>query len=280
VTTAEIDVKGHVFNVEGRRTVEPGWLIFYDSYGRSSDSGMPPFKDGETLRVIEIKSEEKFEAPPGRYNQSSLLDKMEREGIGTKATRAEIISTLAAREYVSGQELVPTDLGISVIEVLKLHAPSIVSTETTRTLESGLESVETGAQDQKRLLRDAIGVASDQLASIESDDDAVGLGLNTVVAESKPGGYELGPCPVCKTGRLHVVKSRKSGKRFVGCTNYSAGCRASAPLPQRGTLRVGGTCKHCSWPVVYIRKGRFPWRLCVNPSCPSKGEKRREVRAV
>jgi len=76
------------------------------------------------------------------------------------------------------------------------------------------------------------------------------------------------------------VKSRKSGKRFVGCSNYSTGCRASAPLPQRGALRVSAPCRRCSWPVVYVKTGRFPWKLCVNPNCPSKREKKREVRAV
>jgi DNA topoisomerase-1 len=136
------------------------------------------------------------------------------------------------------------------------------------------------AENPKQVLRDAVRTVSEQLASLESDEEAVGLGLDAAAKETAASGFELGPCPVCKTGKLHVVKSKKSGKRFVGCTNYSAGCRASAPLPQRGALKAGASCKRCSWPTVYVKTGRFPWKLCVNPECPSKGGKKREVRAV
>ncbi len=85
------------------------------------------------------------------------------------------------------------------------------------------------------------------------------------------GRTVLGGCPMCKEGKLWVVRSRKSGKRFVGCTNYAKGCRASAPLPQRGTIKAAlKPCGSCGWPVVYVRLGRRPWRLCVNDRCPRK----------
>jgi DNA topoisomerase-1 len=205
---------------------------------------------------------------------------MEKEAIGTKATRADIIATLETRGYVSGAELTPTDLGISVIEILRVYAPSIVSTELTRGMEAGLDEVEAGAEDSKVLLRKAIRAASEQLANLEMHEDAVGLALNATAVAAQSNTLFLGPCPLCKTGELHVVKSKKSGKRFAGCTNYSSGCRASAPLPQLGVLRAGPACKFCSWPVVYVKTGRFPWKLCVNPDCPSKEAKKREVRAV
>ncbi|MEM4297826.1 MAG: DNA topoisomerase, partial [Nitrososphaerota archaeon] len=81
----------------------------------------------------------------------------------------------------------------------------------------------------------------------------------------------LGPCPMCKGGMLTIIRSHKSGKRFVGCTNYSKGCRASAPLPQRGVIKATKKpCEACSWPIVYVKSGRIPWRLCVNPKCPLK----------
>ena len=90
-------------------------------------------------------------------------------------------------------------------------------------------------------------------------------------SEGALGRTILGGCPVCKEGKLWVVRSRKSGKRFVGCTNYSKGCRASAPLPQRGAIKTTvKPCTSCGWPVVYVRMGRHPWRLCVNDRCPRK----------
>ena len=91
----------------------------------------------------------------------------------------------------------------------------------------------------------------------------------------------IGACPVCKTGNLLVIRSRKTGKRFVGCTNYSQGCRASAPLPQRGAIKAAAKpCAKCGWPVVYVRLGRFPWRLCVNLACEGKVGTRNVVQTL
>lgn len=280
LVTVEISVDDHRFEIEGTRTVEPGWLDYYGSYGRFSEVEVPELEEGERLPVIEVRSEEKFEPPPSRYNESSLLEKMEREGIGTKATRADIIATLGSRGYVSGTQLVPSELGVSVIDGLRSRAPSIVSTELTKTMEEALERVEAGAGEAKRLLRDAVRAAAEQLANLESDEEAVGRGLSEAATASQAGMFVLGRCPVCGTGKLRVVKSRKSGKRFVGCSNYSTGCRASAPLPQRGGLRAGAPCRRCSWPTVYVKTGGRPWKLCVNPDCPSKGGDRNEVHAV
>lgn len=80
-------------------------------------------------------------------------------------------------------------------------------------------------------------------------------------------------CPQCGAGMLMVVRSRSTGKRFVGCSNYAGGCTASSPLPQRGMLR--GTkkgCAACRWPVVALRYGRDkPWsRRCSNMRCPQR----------
>jgi len=279
--SAEISVNGHLFGLEGVKTIEPGWLRYYAPYGKLADVEFPAVNEGNELPVIEIKSEEEFEESPERYDQSSLLEKMEAEGVGTKATRADIIATIVARGYISGEKLTPSDLGFSVIEILNRHAPDIVSTELTRAMESGLESVEGGSGDARKLLREAIAAISEQLTNLGLAEEGVGRALSSTTAPNPFARNVLGVCPACKTGKLRVVKSKKSGKRFVGCTNYSSGCRASAPLPQRGGLRTAANpCKRCSWPVVYVIAGRFPWRLCVNPECPSKKVNRREVRAV
>jgi DNA topoisomerase I len=72
-----------------------------------------------------------------------------------------------------------------------------------------------------------------------------------------------------------IVRSKKTGKRFVGCTNYFEGkCNTSFPLPQTGTVKsLSSVCKSCGAPIVAVYlKGRRPWKLCLNPKCPTKGE--------
>ena len=79
-------------------------------------------------------------------------------------------------------------------------------------------------------------------------------------------------CPECNLGQLMVIRSNKTKKRFIGCSNYSNGCKASTPLLQKAMLRAIKTkCKKCSWPLImfrYTRKQKWIKR-CSNIKCPS-----------
>lgn len=280
-STISMEVAGHEFRLDGRHTTFPGWLRYYGKYSRFDEIDVPELRVGDAVAVAEVASEEKFEQQPRRFNQGSLLERMEQERIGTKATRADVISTLVARGYISGDPLTASDVGFAVIDAMERHAPEILSTEFTRRIESELEAVESGAKDGKDLLRQTISSLADQLLSLQTNKASVGDELRKAAASAEANAYSAGTCPVCKTGTLRIIKSRKSGKRFVGCTNYANGCRASAPLPQKGVVRTTtGTCRHCSWPVVYVLGGRRPWRLCVNANCPTKRGRSRGVRSL
>jgi DNA topoisomerase-1 len=276
--TVVLSVNGHLFKLGGRSTSAEGWLRFYGKYAEARDVRIPALKEGERLRLLAIEYDERLEPHPPRFNQSSLLEKMEKESIGTKATRAEIISTLMAREYMSGDNLTASDLGFAVVETMRQHAPSILSAGLTRAVEERLERIENGTEDEKILLRETIQTISDQLVVLSANEEVIGRDLNTAASATDAPQMVLGACPVCKTGKLRVIRSKKTRKRFVGCTNYNEGCRASAPLPQWGTIKTTGkACAQCSWPLIYVRRERFPWKLCVNVSCPSKAGRKHEM---
>ncbi len=80
-------------------------------------------------------------------------------------------------------------------------------------------------------------------------------------------------CPICKVGMILVIRSRQTKKRFMGCSNYHNGCRASSPLIQRGMLcPTKIPCKICSCTMVLFRysiKQKLT-RLCSNIRCTSK----------
>lgn len=276
-----ISVGEHEFRLGGGRTVYPGWTKYYGRYVGLRDAEVPRIAEGDKLRVVDVKVEEKFEQRPSRYNQSSLLEKMEHEMIGTKATRADVIATLAGRGYVSGERMEVTDLGLSVVETMQKYAPPIVTTKLTRDIEERLEEVEGGSRREGALVRETVRSIAEQLARFNDNEEEVGRKIDAALMATVAASYVLGRCPVCKTGQLRVIRSKKTKKRFVGCSNYASGCRASAPLPQRGAIKATAkACQHCSWPVIYVMGGRFPWRLCVNADCPAKGGKKREVPAV
>jgi putative DNA topoisomerase len=80
-------------------------------------------------------------------------------------------------------------------------------------------------------------------------------------------------CPDCHIGRLLIIRSRQTKKRFIGCSNYHNGCRASAPLIQKGMICATKIpCKICFWPVILLRYSRKQkWiRQCSNMRCESR----------
>ncbi|HEV2137945.1 MAG TPA: DNA topoisomerase I [Nitrososphaerales archaeon] len=266
-----LSVGEHQFKLGGSRTIFPGWVKYYGRYVGYRDEELPQISEGDRFMVLNVLAEEKFDQRSPRYNQSSLLEKMEKERIGTKATRAEIIATLVSRGYVSGESMEVTDLGLSVVEMLARHAPSILSIELTRGIEERLGGIEEGRKGEAELLRGTVRSIAEQLVELNTHEEDVGREIDAALLSTVSKSYVLGRCPVCNTGQLRMIRSKTSKKRFVGCSNYTAGCRASAPLPQRGTIKMTTkTCQHCSWPVVYVMSGRRPWRLCVNSECPGK----------
>tara|TARA_B100000745_G_scaffold297753_1_gene245150 strand:+ start:866 stop:1312 length:447 start_codon:yes stop_codon:yes gene_type:complete len=95
------------------------------------------------------------------------------------------------------------------------------------------------------------------------------LGTNT----PKDGLVE---CPECKTGQLLVIKSHTTKKRFIGCTNYYNGCKASSPLLQKAMLKATKIkCNFCSWPTIFFRFSRKQkWqKQCGNIKCTSRKSK-------
>ncbi|MEW6603231.1 MAG: DNA topoisomerase I [Thermoproteota archaeon] len=270
-----IDVNGRAFHAEGRMPVYEGWMVFYKPYVRMEQRELPELHNGDTVRNLGIGMEEKFTQPPYRYNQASLLAKMEQEKIGTKATRADIIVTLFKRGYIASGRggIEATDLGFAVIDSMRTFVPAIVSTDLTRAMEEQLELVEQGSADSTLVIEQAVDRLIESLASFMEKETDIGVRIGDAAAADSAQAATLGPCPVCKKGQLRMIKSYKTKKRFVGCSNYSGGCKATAPLPQKGIVRISGkACPECGWPVVGIIFARRAkqWKICVNMHCPAK----------
>ncbi len=272
-----INVNGERFFLRGRQILKEGWLKFYEPYVRSEEVLLPKIEKGQKLKVKKIILEDKFTKPPPRYNPGSLLKKMEEVGIGTKATRADIIQTLYDRKYVRDERMVVTDLGFEVLEVLKKHCPTIVSIEMTRKLEERMDKIQANTEKRENVLLDAVEILKPVVEQLKDKEKIVGEQLSSAIKRARLEERTVGQCPICGTGTLMILYSRKTGKRFIGCTNYfKKQCKASFPLPQRGTVRpLGKNCRGCGWPTVQIRmKGRRPWNLCFNPKCPLKEERK------
>ena len=275
-----ISINGQLFHLRGRQTLEEGWLRFYRPYVRSEDAPLPQMEEGQRISVKRVILEDKFTQPPPRYNPSSLLRKMEKEEIGTKATRAGIIQTLYDRKYIYEERIVVTDLGFKVIDILKKYCPTVVSSELTRKLEEKMSEIQQKKETKENVLLSAIEILKPATEKLKEKEKIIGAQLSQALKESKLEEKMIGACPTCQNGKLVILYSRKTGKRFVGCTNYFEGkCKTAFPLPQRGSVRpLGNVCNGCGWPTVRVWiRGKRPWTLCFNPKCQLKEGRRKSV---
>jgi DNA topoisomerase-1 len=272
-----VSINGNRFQLQGRRTLEEGWIRFYKPYVRSEDAVLPPMEEGQKVSVKRVVLEDKFTKQPSRYNPSSLLRRMEKEEIGTKATRAGIIQTLHSRRYVREERIVVTDLGFEVVDVLKKYCPTVVSLELTRKLEERMNEIQQGTETRENVLKEVIEILKPVTAKLKENERVIGARLSQALLKAKLEERLIGECPTCHSGKLVILRSKKTGKRFIGCTNYFEGkCQTSFPLPQKGVVKPSGSvCKGCGWSTVRVlMKGRLAWNLCFNPDCPWKEERK------
>lgn len=260
------------FRLNGKRLLKKGWMRYYEPYVRFEAITLPLIEKGESIKIKKIVLKNLITEPPSRYNPISLLKEMEEAGIGTKATRTETIQTLYDRGYIKGEKMTVTAVGFEITEILERYCPSIVSTELTRELETKMNSIREGNEEREKVLTHVVGILEPVIVALKKEEKRIGERLSSAVDRAEFEERTIGTCPVCKTGKLIIIHSRETGKRFVGCTNYFKGnCDTSFPLPQKGVLRLQGkNCDKCGWPTVETWVRRHPWIICFNPECTSK----------
>ncbi|MEO2151113.1 MAG: DNA topoisomerase I, partial [Thermococcus sp.] len=151
-----INSNGHRFILSGARTLEEGWLKVYGKYVKFDEVILPQFKEGEPVKVVQIKRERKKTKPPARYSPAAVIKKMEDLGIGTKATRAQILETLYQRGYIEGKKKIKvTPLGMRVVEALEKNVPDIVSVELTRAFEEKMEEIMAGKAKRDEVIEES-----------------------------------------------------------------------------------------------------------------------------
>lgn len=274
-TKIVISLNDCFFHLFGSRILEEGWIRFYKPYFRFNEVVLPKVKKGDEIAVKQLTLEEKCTSPPPRYNAITLLKKMEDENIGTKATRGEIIQTLFRRKYVTGRKIKVTTLGSHLMKILGRYASRIITVQLTRELEEKMHKIELGEASREEVLAETIAQLEPVLDELHGKEDVIGRMLNDALHELMLEERVVGRCPICK-GDLVILHSRRTGKRFVGCTSYFKGlCTTSYPLPQQGLIKPSSQiCSSCGSPTVTsIRRRRRPWRFCINPECPKKLKK-------
>ena len=213
---AELTCSGHIFTVSGKSVTRNGWKDFEDAFKRSfktsedadknaaEEKKLPELSKGQTFDGVQTKISEHFTNPPKRFTEDSLLsmmeragsedmgDEVERKGLGTPATRADIIEKLVKDGFIRREkkQIIPTEDGIRLITVL----PDVVkSPKLTADWENALTLVAKGEYSMQEFM-DGIG---DMVRGLVQTYHSVSDEQKSMFGNGAQGTDVLGKCPKC-----------------------------------------------------------------------------------
>jgi len=292
-TTIDINAAGksgtsHIFRATGSVLKFEGFLKVYEEGKDAKDEDdddlkhkLPAVTEGEVLRFKEILPEQHFTEPPPRYNEATLVKKLEADGVGRPSTYASILSTIQDREYVKkeGGKFVPTELGMVVCDLLLESFNDLFDVKYTARMEEELDDIEDGKVEWRVAMGEFYGRFSKDLEHAERH-------MTDIKRMEKPTDF------VCeKCGKPMVIKWGKHGS-FIACTGYPECTNTrelTVDLPDVDTsgANLGEQdeqeyCENCGRPMV-LKKGRFgTFYACSGyPECKTTkqlgGEQRKDV---
>ncbi len=254
----KLNIDGEEFRANGARLLENGWRWYYP-YNAPEDRLFPELREGDSLKVIKKEMLDKETQPPGRYGQGRLINIMEKLGLGTKATRHEIISKLYSRAYIHGNPVQPTNTSFAVMDTLEKYSPTITKPDMTKLLEENMDKIAEGKIQEEAVLEESREILKQVFSELDKNRDNIIESLQAGLREDKI----IGTCSLC--GNDLLIRRSKRGSRFIGCSNYP-NCTFSLPLPKSGQIIV--TDKSCEAHGLHhiriINQGKRAWDL----GCP------------
>ncbi len=160
--TIKISHGDYTFTANGSRIVFPGFLRAYvegsddpDTALDGKDVILPEMKSGDKLKANKVEPSEHETKPPARFTEASLVQRLEKEGIGRPSTYASIIGTVQERGYVrkEGSAMIPTFTGIAVVQFLEDHFSGFVDYGFTSEMEKSLDEIAEGKEDWLKYLK-------------------------------------------------------------------------------------------------------------------------------
>ena len=260
----DIDLDGEAFVARGQLILKKGWKEYYP-YSQLNEVILPPLKERDQVKLDKLEMLEKETEPPARYSQGSLIKLMEDNGLGTKATRHEIIKKLYARAYIHGlKALEPNEIAFSVTAVLEQYASDLTKPKMTAALEKEMDLIAAGKKTKQEVVENSRKFLLLILEELLKNKSNIGGDLRKALQADS----FFGACAKCGQ-QLRKIKSRNN-KWFLGCTGYPK-CTNTYPLPQNGKITpLNAPCKDCNKPTFRVIGMRYRYEMCVDPNCPSK----------
>ncbi|MGM0435702.1 MAG: type I DNA topoisomerase [Bacillota bacterium] len=295
-TTLNLKNNHTLFRAKAQALNFDGYLKVYKDYEKTDVSELPSFEEGDSIKSESIEKSQHFTSPPPRYTEARLIKEMEELGIGRPSTYSQTVATLRKRNYVSLEEkkFVPSDRGKLTIEKLDEFFSEIISVDYTAKMESVLDDIANGEEDQTKVIREfysefipLVEKANDNMEKIApkyTGEMCPKCGRPMVYRESRYGTFEacsgypdckyIKPdenkeepenthitCPKCKKGEI-VKRTAKRGKNkgnsFYACNNFPKCKNILRGKP------TGEHCENCDDLMVELDDGSV---VCNDREC-------------
>jgi len=171
-----------VFSASGMTIEFPGFLRAYVE-GSDDEQGslderevrLPDLKVGDVIKCLSLAVSEHETKPPARFTDASLVQTMEKEGIGRPSTYAAVISTIIDRGYAKrmANALTPTFTAMVVAKLLEKHLPQYVDLGFTSSMEKSLDDIADGDLDEKKYLKSVYFGEKGLLKQVESQEKKI-----------------------------------------------------------------------------------------------------------
>ncbi|MBL0721311.1 MAG: type I DNA topoisomerase, partial [Sulfurovum sp.] len=250
--------QGHktTFKASGRRLIFDG---FYKvtGYGEK-DKLLPILKKGQDISMNVIDSKQHFTEPPPRYNEASLIKKLESLGIGRPSTYAPTVTILQTRNYITIEKkrIEPTEVAFTVIDMLEKYFADIVDSSFTSNMEKRLDKVDEGTEDWQKVLKDFYNPFMKKIAYGKENIKSLKVAI--------PTGED---CPKC--GNELLLRKGRYGE-FIACSNfpkckYTRNTDGTEPEQPEETDEI---CDKCNSPMVIKKSKRGKFLACsAYPKC-------------
>jgi DNA topoisomerase-1 len=264
MTEAEFETQTILFGGERSIFKASGRKMLFDGFYRvtgynEKDRLLPELTQGQAVTLDDVKAEQHFTEPPARYNEASLIKKLESLGIGRPSTYAPTVTILQTRKYIELEKkrIHPTEIAFTVIELLEKHFSEIVDSSFTSTMEETLDLIAEGKADWQKVLTDFYAPFMEKIAKGKEEIKSLKVAI--------PTGED---CPQC--GSELLLRKGRYGE-FIACSNFPK-CKFTRNIDADGNPEEPETtdevCDKCGSPMVVKNGRRGKFLACSSyPKC-------------
>ena len=242
--SADIKVNDYNFKATGQTLKFKGFMTLYvetieGEKEEEESTNIPELILGEEVTKKKLEPKQSFTQPPARYTEASLVKALEEKGIGRPSTYSPTITTILERRYIEKEQkqLVPTDLGKIVNQLLVENFTDVINVEFTANIEEKFDNVADGKEPWKQIIREFYKPFEKTVEKVEKE-------LEHVKLEEEVSDVQCEKC-----GRMMVIKYGRYGK-FLACPGYPE-CKNAKPIVE--TIDV--PCPVCGG-VVQVKKSK------------------------